>query len=323
MTTERVITIPTAYGPWATTWRNTDTTFARFCRGLRDPVRDMSMTAAEYAAADKPVRDAAKTMAGSYVGCRLIKTGPRRGTNLAARTMITLDCDSLPEGGIGLIAKRLDDVGLTACVYSTRSSSAAAPKCRVLLATDRDMTPEEYQAVARKVADTLGVIGWTDPSCFRPTQCMHYPCVSSDQEYYYRWYEGDLTVEVDDWLRSYKDWHDSTEWPMTPGEVKADCHRVYADGAGVKPATQRKGVAGAFNRTYPIREAIEKFLSDVYEPYGNRYTYIPGSTKGGLYIDDATQTCYSHHGTDPAADGHRHDAYDLVMIHLGGKGVRV
>jgi hypothetical protein len=48
----------------------------------------------------------------------------------------------------------------------------------------------------------------------------------------------------------------------------------------------------------------------------NRYTYLEGSTAGGLVIYD-DKYAYSHHGTDPTS-GKLCNAFDLVRIHKFG-----
>ena len=49
-----------------------------------------------------------------------------------------------------------------------------------------------------------------------------------------------------------------------------------------------------------------------------RYTYIPGSTTGGLVLYDGDTFAYSHHGTDPIS-GLLVNAFDLVRIHKFGE----
>jgi putative DNA primase/helicase len=81
---------------------------------------------------------------------------------------------------------------------------------------------------------------------------------------------------------------------------------------------EKLGVLGAFCRTYTITDAIEMFLSDVYEPSGveGRYSYREGSTAAGLVLYE-DKYAYSHHGTDPVS-GKLCNAFDLVRIHKFG-----
>lgn len=75
------------------------------------------------------------------------------------------------------------------------------------------------------------------------------------------------------------------------------------------------GVVGAFCRTYSVREAIGKFLADVYEPSAmeGRYDYIPADSSAGVIIID-DKFSYSFHATDPAC-GQLLNAFDVVRVH--------
>ena len=77
----------------------------------------------------------------------------------------------------------------------------------------------------------------------------------------------------------------------------------------------KTGVVGAFCRAYPIREAIEKFLPDVYAPSAleGRYDYIPADSSAGVIIIDE-KFAYSFHATDPAC-GQLLNAFDAVRVH--------
>ena len=77
---------------------------------------------------------------------------------------------------------------------------------------------------------------------------------------------------------------------------------------------------GAFCRLYTIQSAIDTFLSDVYAPCdgkSDRYSYLAGTTSGGLVIYDDGLFAYSNHSTDPAR-GLDLNAFDLVRIHKFG-----
>ena len=81
----------------------------------------------------------------------------------------------------------------------------------------------------------------------------------------------------------------------------------------------KKGVLGAFCRTYTITQAIAKFLPDIYTETAkeDRYTYAAGSTAAGLVVYDGDVFAYSNHSTDPAG-GRLCNAFDLVRIHKFG-----
>ena len=78
---------------------------------------------------------------------------------------------------------------------------------------------------------------------------------------------------------------------------------------------EKTGIVGAFCRAYTIEEAIEAFLTDVYEPsaMNGRYDYIPADSAAGVVVYDG-KFAYSHHATDPVC-GKLLNAFDLVRLH--------
>ena len=78
---------------------------------------------------------------------------------------------------------------------------------------------------------------------------------------------------------------------------------------------EKPGIVGTFCRAYTIEEAIETFLSDVYEPssMNGRYDYIPADSAAGVVVYDG-KFAYSHHATDPVC-GKLLNAFDLVRLH--------
>ena len=80
----------------------------------------------------------------------------------------------------------------------------------------------------------------------------------------------------------------------------------------------KKGVVGAFCRTYSIQDVMERFLAGIYTPSAveSRYDYVKGEGKAGVVVYGG-KFAYSHHATDPAC-GRLLNAFDLVRVHLFG-----
>ena len=83
--------------------------------------------------------------------------------------------------------------------------------------------------------------------------------------------------------------------------------------------TEKKGIIGAFCRTYSITQAMEQFIPGMYEQTDipNRYTYTGGTTTGGAILYDGDLFLYSHHATDPCS-GQLVNAFDLIRLHMYG-----
>lgn len=265
---------------------------------------------AEYMKMSKEDQDRIKDI-GGFVGGHL-KDGRRKTGYVAARQILTLDLDFPPEyfwDGL------MDNFALTSAmaVYSTHKHTAAKPRYRLIMPLDRDVTPDEYEAIARKVADKIG-IDYFDDTTFQPTRLMYWPSHSADVEPYFNYYDAPF-LSANSILAEYPDWTDTSYWPESSRMV--GIRKKQADKQG--DPTQKHGIVGAFCRTYTITEAIAAFLADVYTATSkpDRYTYAAGSTAAGLVVYDGDLFAFSNHSTDPAG-GQLCNAFDLVRVHLFG-----
>ena len=294
----------------ATVWNLQKLTVSELYTRLETPMRGTE-SLAEYLALSKADQDSKKDI-GGFVGGRL--NGPRRKADAVLdRCVVTHDFDNIPPFGTDKILATLDAMGYGYCVYSTRKHRPEAPRLRVLLVTDRDMTPDEYDAVSRRLAADIGIT-MADPTTFEANRLMYWPSCSADGEYVFRYVDRPF-VSVDKVLGSYTDWHDWTERPQVPG---ANNYQKLAVRQGDPEA--KAGLIGAFCRVYDIFGAMAEFLPGIYEPVDsdpNRYTYLNGSTTGGAIVYDNGKFLYSHHATDPCG-GRLVNAADMVRLHKFG-----
>ena len=307
------IKISTGKSRQATIWREHTMTWYDFAELVRQNERHTDETAAEYAAMDKQQRAEAKDT-GGFVAA-VLEGGKRKRDAVKARTAITLDADSVAGLTFDELCNRATDgLGRVPYIaYTTHSHTDTATRARFIFQTSREMTAEEYEPVARRVAERIG-IEFFDPTTYDPERLFYWPSAPQD---------GPLEVQspfldeeplnVDDILATYTDWRNVEEWPRGAEEAPA---RRTADKA--EDPTTKRGVIGAFCRAYDIHEAISTFLADIYEPTDEegRYTYKKGSTAGGLLTYE-DKFAYSHHSTDPAS-GQNLNAFDLVRIHKFG-----
>jgi predicted P-loop ATPase len=245
---------------------------------------------------------------GGFVGGYLSK-GRRDKTSVLYRTLITLDAD-FSNANLWWNFTLLFDCA--AVIHSTHKSGPNNIRHRLIIPACRELNPEEYQAVSRKIAEILG-ISLFDPSTFDVNRLMFWPSMPCDSDYYFKYQDGPI-LDPDSILSKYNDWHDITEWPR-PDSIDNNI-AVHLSNKQEDPVN-KKGLIGLFCREYTVSEAIEKFLSDEYAKVGdNRYTYLKGTTSAGLILYE-DKFAYSHHGTDPAG-GRLCNAFDLVRIHKFG-----
>lgn len=266
-------------------------------------------TMEQYRKMPKGQQDDIKDVGGFVLG--KLKGGRRKKDCVISRSAVTLDMDYGTEGILDEIEMFFD---MKMIVYSTHKHTPEKPRLRLIIFLAREVTPDEYGAVSRMLADDIG-IELFDDSTYEPSRLMYWPSTSSDGEYIFRELDGHV-VEPDEVLARYRDWHDVSSWPVSCRQSAV----VQRDIKKQADPLSKEGLIGAFNRTYSITEAIEKFLPDVYRPSAaihGRYDYIPADSAAGVVIYDGL-FAYSHHATDPCC-GKLMNAFDVVRLHKFGE----
>lgn len=282
-------------------WKNRTLLWSELLDRLADVTRTPE-TVAEYRAMSRN-RQAEIKDVGGFVG-GYAEHGSR--SNIRHRSVLCLDAD-FEDGDLwpdwGLL------YGKAAAIYSTHKHTPEKPRLRLVVPLSRNVSPDEYQAIGRRVAFMLGIDKFDDTS-YQPQRVMYWPSCSQDGEYLFRHLDGSF-LDPDEVLATYHNWADVSSWPMSSRQADI----VKRSGAKQGDPLEKGGIVGAFCRAYyPIQEAIAEFVP-TYQPCDTpgRYTYTEGSTAAGVVLYD-DKFSYSHHGTDPAS-GQTVNAWDLVRIH--------
>ena len=303
---EKQLTIAVGAHANSLSWRNKKLTWYEFVDKLRETTRT-SETLAEYQVMTKKERARIKDV-GGYVGGH-VKGGKRKLANIAFRTLLTLDIDYATMGFFDDFAFTFENVA--AVVHATHTHTDASPRLRLIIPLSRNVSIDEYEAIARRVAADLD-INQFDPTTFEPQRLMYWPSTPADLEYYFKEQKGE-PLDADAILSSYVDWRDVTEWPSNDRQEK----RLRTEIKKLGDPRDKKGLVGIFCRKYDIHDAIELFIPTKYERINDsRYTYTEGTTAGGMVVYDDI-FAYSHHSTDPCS-GKLVNAYDLARVHLFG-----
>jgi putative DNA primase/helicase len=286
-------------------WKNKKTSWETFVTKV-SKTHETPETYAEYINAGKERQAEIKDI-GAFVGGYL-PDGLRGLGKVQHRQLVTLDVDFAHVDFWDDFTTLYD---VAALVYSTHKHTPEKPRLRLVFPLSRPVSSEEYQAIGRKIAEILG-LQYFDGTTFQPERLMYWPSTSKDAEYYFRTQKGDF-MDPDDILDLYTDWRNISEWPQCPSEKKILNQALKKQ----ENPTEKKGLIGAFCRTYSIAEAIEKFIPDVYSPTADgRFTYSEGSTAGGAVVYDDLYI-YSHHDSDPLG-GSLCNAFDMVRLHKFG-----
>lgn len=286
-------------------WKNKKFQWSELVQKLSEEHKTTE-TFKEYIAATKEEQNKIKDV-GGYVGGYL-RQGRRKPENVVHKQLLTLDIDFAH-------GEFWDDFQMqfenAAVLHSSHKHHETSPRYRLIMPISREVSPDEYVAIARRIAGLLN-IDLFDNTTFEPNRLMFWPSNPKDIDYYFRFQDGPW-VDADEILATYRDWTDSSLWPTSTNQIQ----KIKTSAEKQEDPENKKGIIGAFCRTYSVTEAIEKFLSEIYTPAGEgRYTYCKGTTAAGLVIYD-DKFAFSHHGTDPCS-GKLCNAFDLVRIHKFG-----
>ena len=300
--------LPVAYGNscFAKTWPNKEITFDELCVRLGQTIRTTE-SAQEYPKLPKAERDRIKDK-GGFVGGQL-RDNRRKRENVVCRSMLTLDCD---HADTDFIARFVTGCKYSACLYTTHGHTPEAPRVRIIVPMTRDITPDEYVAIARYFADEWGIDQF-DECSYRPHQLMYWPTTPANGEYMFKRID-DNWLDPDIYLAAHSNWQECSLLPTSSRESAVRKQEAIKQ----EDPLAKAGVIGAFCRAYSIETAIDTFLSNVYTPsaMAGRYDYIPADSSAGVVIYD-DKFAYSHHATDPTC-GKLLNAFDLVRIHKFG-----
>ena len=305
---DRKIRISSAGSRKATYWPVQELWWSEFVDKLITPVRSTE-TLTAYLRLPKSEQDKLKDV-GGFVGG--VINGQRKASNVKGRDLITLDLDNIPENGTDMILKRVDSLGCGYAVYSTRKHETSKPRLRVIIPLSREVSADEYEPIARKLAEIIGM-EYADPTTFQASRLMYWPSCSSDGKYVFTY--GDKPfVSADGILSMYEDWKDVSKWPAVPGQTPV---QKLAQKQG--DPKEKQGLVGAFCRIYDVYAAMDLIPGEYIEcDIPGRFTFSGGSTTGGAIVYDDGNFLYSHHATDPAG-GKLCNAFDLVRLHKFGE----
>lgn len=286
-------------------WKNITVNWFEFAQKLTMCHRS-HLTRVEYLALSKDEQGQIKDV-GGYVGGYL-RGGARNKSSVQFRQLLTLDIDY---GTLDFWEYFCFLFPYEAVLHGTFKHCDATPRYRLIIPLSRPVYGDEYEAVSRKLAQIIG-IELFDPTTFQPERLMFYPATAKDSEYYYRYQQG-VILDPDYMLSQYVNWSDVSEWAFSSSSESSIRSAISKQ---QDPLT-KEGIVGAFCRAYTVQDVIDKFLQKSYTQAGyNRYTYVNGSTSGGLVVYD-DKFSYSHHSTDPTS-GKLCNAFDLARVHLFG-----
>ncbi len=267
----------------------------------------LDITYDEYLELDREAQSHIKDV-GYFVGGQF-NGNFRHLDKMQFRCCITLDIDHIDSFDIDAIRETYKFYEYV--VHSTLKHCELSPRLRLVLPLLKEIKPEQYEPIARAMANMLGMDCFDDTT-FQPARIMFWPAVSSDGDIFKHHNKGQF-VNADKWLDLYDDWTDFAEWPHS-SRVPA----VRPSGKKAEDPLTKKGIIGAFNRTFDIHAAIQRFeLPYERTEHDNRYRPFDATGPSGAVVYDDI-FLYSHHESD-AVGQQNVNAWDLVRIHRFGE----
>jgi len=233
-------------------WDNVNVTWGQLIEKLSSTVYT-SETLDEYRNSPKDLQDNIKDV-GGFVGGTL-KGGRRTKASVMDRQLLTLDCDYATSYLWDTLDMLFD---FAAVIYSTHKHCEERPRFRLVIPLNRRVTPEEYEAIGRKVAKDIGM-DYFDDSTYEPSRLMYWPSTSSDGEFVFQ-YKDAPWLNADEVLNTYENWKDRSSWPESS---RVNNHRSALANKQGSPR-EKTGIIGAFCRSYSTPQVIDKFLSHIY-----------------------------------------------------------
>ena len=297
--------------------QNKDVTWKSFIARFQEPNRSPE-TLSQYLRLGQQEQSRLKAMPGWVVAGPCL-TGNRSADTITERHCLSFDIDA---GSWTILANVLDDLS-PICDYewvlhTTRKHTPDKPRWRLYALLSEPVSREEYEPVTRIIAALIdSTLDAIDPVSFRHSQLMYFPTLCVDGDYKYHHNAGKVINPRQVLDEFPHDWRDFSTLPFS-----ADRQQAYRRSPKSEDPLSKRGIVGAFCRTYNCQEAIEEFLPDIYEPGDMtgaqpRYTFKLGEGANGAILYDDGLFLYSNHASDPAG-GRNANAFDLVRIHKFG-----
>ena len=223
----------------------------------------------------------------------------RTKTAVRTRGALTLDVDYPDQGFEADVAMLLP---YAFAMHNTHSSTARAPRHRLIIPLDRPVAPDEYHTAAGAVMQLLGEHQF-DPGSVQPERYMFKPAAGEPESYSYMVQPGPL-ASADQLLVDFQSDLSALPAPKV--------HKNKRDPFAIE------GTIGAFNRAYEdVATLIEEYDLPYEDAGAGRWQLVGASAAAGMG-EVSPGLVFSHHANDPAY-GVTCSAFDLARLHLHGE----
>ena len=292
-----------------TKWLNKKVTWPEFCELMKSNTRITNESSSEYKRMSKDEQGKIKDV-GGFVG-GWVKAGRRLKGNIHKRRFLCLDLDNGPK--VEDIKDLLEELDFDWLMHSTHKHTSGDNRIRIIIPTDREVNPDEFEFISRELSELLG-FETIDCTCFQIERLMFWCSAPKDITPILTWVDDLGPLRVEEWIDKDRI-HDRSTWKYGPQEVSES---KIPSGKEKADPLSKPGLIGAFCRAWPISRVLDEIFPGEYEGGNGRYTLKAGSTFGGVCVYD-DKFYYSYHQTDELGL-QLVNAYDLVLEKkYGGK----
>lgn len=226
-------------------------------------------------------------------------------------TMLWADLDEGDQDKAAIQAQ-LTEIGIESyAIYSTASSEPNNKRWRVLVELEEAATFEKWHTLQSYLTYSLA----GDAVALRPQQILYLP-FECEQTQHFETAIGEgypLDTILSDFETKAREHQQEQEAKAAQKAAKAPTKPKPR----VSLAQGQQSPIDLFNVAYDVASLLDSFG---YKRVGKKYIH-PNSSSGaaGVTLLDDGRRYYSHHSSDPLADGHKHDAFDL-FVHWTHRG---
>lgn len=252
-----------------------------------------------------------------------IEPGDRKAERVADLSALALGveakCERQPDGTkrvtgplpppLQAVAAELELRGISAALatsYShqepTGDDGTVGPRYRVAIVLSRPILPDEVKPLGLHVARLLGLADAFDAACLEPARLYYLPRCPAEREHLAE--------------------HAIVEGrPLDVDAMLSAARAATAPPPGRSKGTEAASVIDAFNAAHDVGAILE---SHGYRAAGRDRWVWPQSTTGepGVVKLPDSGRIYSHHGADPLAGAHSHDAFSAWCVLMHGGDMR-
>jgi predicted P-loop ATPase len=157
---------------------------------------------------------------GGFIGGS-VNGNPRIKESINYRSIISMSFE-LTDNELEILESIKTNNQFLFCYYSTQTSTPKCVHISIIVPLARTITCDEYEPVARRVAEITGIIDILSKSDYDVNKFMFWSSVTKPDEFIYYTNKNDLLDPDSILFNYYENWKNEKEWPTGENEFNID-----------------------------------------------------------------------------------------------------